>query len=189
MTGVQTCALPISDETAEAIDREGWFHTGDIGEFDEAGRLRITDRIKNLIVLDNGKKVSPTLMETQLASSPYISQAVIIGDGHAYTGALVAPDFDRLAAWAHQAGLEPTDAASTAERPDVIALIEGEMRRLLRGFAAYERPRHVALLPRDLTEEQDEVVGPLRKPKRRVIVANWPAQVERLFPAAGRGAT
>jgi long-chain acyl-CoA synthetase len=172
------------EETAEAIDPEGWFHTGDIGEFDDAGRLMITDRIKNLIVLDNGKKVSPTPMEIALAGSPYIRGAVIVGDGQASTGALVVPDFDRLAAWARDAGLAHSDTATTAEHPEVIALIEGEMRRLLRGFAAYERPRHVALLSRELSEERDEVVGPLRKPKRRVIVANWPAQVERLFPTA-----
>ncbi|MGH2446372.1 MAG: AMP-dependent synthetase/ligase [Candidatus Limnocylindria bacterium] len=181
--------LNAPEETAEAIDPEGWFHTGDIGEFDEAGRLRITDRIKNLIVLNNGTKVSPTPMETRLAASPYIAQAVIIGDGQGSTGALVVPDFDRLAAWAREAGLAPIDPATAVETPEVVALIEGEVRGLLQDFAAYERPRHVALLPRDLSEEHDEVVGPLRKPKRRAIADNWPAQVERLFPAATRGAT
>ncbi len=169
--------------TADAIDADGWFHTGDIGEFDEAGRLRITDRLKNLIVLDNGKKVSPTPMETKLASSPYIAQAVIIGDGHSATGALVVPDFERLASWARETGLPRTDAPRTIEHTEVIALMDAEVRRLLHDFAAYERPRRVAILPRELSEERDEVVGPLRKPKRRVIIANWPAQVERLFPA------
>lgn len=169
--------------TAEAIDADGWFHTGDIGEFDDAGRLRITDRLKNLIVLDNGKKVSPTPMEITLASSPYIAQAVIVGDGHSATGALVVPDFERLAGWAREAGLSQTDVARAAEHPAVIDLVEAEMRRLLHDFAAYERPRRVAILPRELSEERDEVVGPLRKPRRRVIVANWPAQVERLFGA------
>jgi long-chain acyl-CoA synthetase len=181
--------LNAPEETAEAIDPEGWFHTGDIGEFDEAGRLRITDRIKNLIVLNNGKKVSPMPMETKLASSPYITQAVIIGDGQGSTGALVVPDFDRIRAWQRGAAMVATDAATTVDRPEVVALIEGEVRGLLREFAVYERPRHVALLPRDLSEERDEVVGPLRKPKRRVIVGNWPAQVERLFPATAQDAT
>jgi len=174
--------LNAPEATAEAIDADGWFHTGDIGEFDEVGRLRITDRIKNLIVLDNGKKVSPTPMELALATSPYITQAVIVGDKRSSTGALIVPDLDRLAAWARQAELEPVDGATVAENPRVVALIEAEARRLLHEFAAYERPRHLALLPRELSEERDEVVGPLRKPKRRVIAANWPAQVERLFP-------
>jgi long-chain acyl-CoA synthetase len=181
--------LNAAEETAEALDAEGWFHTGDIGEFDDGGRLMITDRIKNLIVLNNGKKVSPTPMETALGGSPYIRSAVIVGDGQALTGALVVPDFDAVATWAGTAGLDVADPATTADRPEVVALIEGEMRRLLREFAAYERPRHVALLPRELSEERDEVVGPLRKPKRRVIVANWPTHVARLFPTAAPTAT
>jgi long-chain acyl-CoA synthetase len=181
--------LNAPEDTADAIDAEGWFHTGDIGEFDEGGRLRITDRIKNLTVLDNGKKVSPTPMEIALASSPYIAQAVIIGDRQSSTGALVVPDFEVLRTWARQTGVEVTDAAATVERPEVIALIEGEMHRLLGRFAAYERPRRVALLSRDLSEEMDEVVGPLRKPKRRTIVANWPAQVTRLFPTSAARVT
>jgi long-chain acyl-CoA synthetase len=180
--------LNAPQETADAIGSEGWFHTGDIGEFDEAGRLRITDRIKNLIVLNNGKKVSPTPMETRLASSSYISQAVIIGDGQGSTGALVVPDFDRIRSWQREAGMVAANAATTIDRPEVIALIEREVRGLLRDFAAYERPRHVALLPRELSEERDEIVGPLRKPKRRVIVAFWPAQVVRLFPTASHEA-
>jgi hypothetical protein len=99
------------------------------------------------------------------------------------------PDFDRLNAWEREAGFEASDAATTAERPGLVALIVGEVRGLLHGLAAYERPRHVALLPRELGEERDEVVGPLRKPKRRVIVANWPDQVARFFPAATHEAT
>jgi long-chain acyl-CoA synthetase len=128
-------------------------------------------------------------MEIAFANSPYISQAVIVGDERSSTGALIVPDFDELAAWARDAGIEPTEPATAVETPEVIALIEAEMRRLLREFAAYERPRHVTLLPRELSEERDEVVGPLRKPKRRVIVANWPAQVERLFPTSAATAT
>ena len=164
--------------TAAAIDADGWFHTGDIGQFDEAGRLSITDRIKNLIVLDNGKKVSPTPMEIALVASSYIAEAVIIGDGHAATGALVVPDFDRVRSSASAASKSPEALSRDA---DVISLVEREARRLLRSFAAYERPRHVALLPRELSEEHGEVVGPLRKPKRGVIAANWPEQVDRLF--------
>jgi long-chain acyl-CoA synthetase len=173
--------LNAADETAQAIDADGWFHTGDIGEFDEAGRLSITDRIKNLIVLDNGKKVSPTPMELALVSSPYIAEAVLIGDGQASTGALVVPDYARVRAWGREGGLDLADAEAAAIHPEVQTLIEDESRRLLRDFAAYERPRKVALLPRELSEDEGEVTGALRKPKRRVIVANWPDHVARLF--------
>lgn len=181
MTGYLNAPL----DTAEAIDAEGWFHTGDIGSFDEAGRLSITDRIKNLIVLDNGKKVSPTPMEIALATSPYVAQAVIVGDGHAATGALVVPSFERIRSELN--GGAPSAPEAMSRDPEVIARIEREMRRLLKDFAAYERPRHVALLPRELSEEHDEVVGPLRKPKRSVIARNWPEAMERLFAARGTG--
>jgi long-chain acyl-CoA synthetase len=178
--------LDAAEDTAKAIDPDGWFHTGDIGEFDEAGRLTITDRIKNLIVLDNGKKVSPTPMEIALVASPYIAEAVVIGDGQSSTGALLVPDFHRVLAWARESGLDLTDADAAADATEVHALIEGEARRLLREFAAYERPRKVALLPRELSEEHGEVAGALRKPKRRVIVANWPDHVARVYSSPGR---
>jgi long-chain acyl-CoA synthetase len=176
--------LSAAEDTTEAIDADGWFHTGDIGEFDEAGRLTITDRIKNLIVLDNGKKVSPTPMEIALVASPYIAEAVVIGDGQSSTGALLVPDYPHVLAWAREAGLDLTDAGAAADATEVLSLIEGEARRLLREFAAYERPRKVALLPRELSEEHGEVVGALRKPKRRVIVANWPEHVARVYVGA-----
>ena len=93
------------DETAKAIDADGWFHTGDIGELDEIGRIKITDRLKNIIILGNGKNVSPAPMEAALSTSRYVAQAVILGDRQAYTGALIAPDFDELGAWAAANGL------------------------------------------------------------------------------------
>jgi long-chain acyl-CoA synthetase len=168
------------DETAEAIDADGWLHTGDVGELDQDGRLMITDRIKNLIVLANGKKVMPAPMENALAASPYIAQSVILGDGHEQTGVLVVPDFEHLKAWAREHGVASGDMAHLAADRQVSALMEGEVRRLLDDVAAYERPRRVAVLPRELTEEADELT-PVRKPKRRVIVANFPEHVARLF--------
>jgi long-chain acyl-CoA synthetase len=174
--------LNMPEETAEALDTDGWFHTGDIGVFDELGRLTITDRIKNLIVLSNGKKVSPGPMESILAASPYIAQAVVIGDRHEQTGVLVAPSLPELRAWMQQRDLHASDA-QVATLPEVVELLESEVRTLLREFAAYERPRRVVILPRELDEEHGELAGPLRKPKRSVVMANWPAEVERLFSA------
>src|SRR5207244_12048605 len=92
-------------ETARAIDPDGWFHTGDIGELDEIGRIKITDRLKNIIVLANGKNVSPAPMEAALSTSRYVTTAIILGDRQPYTGVLIAPDFDELKAWAHGNGL------------------------------------------------------------------------------------
>jgi long-chain acyl-CoA synthetase len=172
-------------ETAKAIDPDGWFHTGDIGHFDEADRLVITDRIKNIIVLSNGKKVSPGPMQTTLTTSAYITQAVILGDGQEWTGALIAPSFERVRAWAAGEGIDAEGEEALAARPEVRKLLESEVRRLLSGAAPWERPRRIALLPRELSVERGELT-PMGKPKRAVIEANWPDAVASLSSSSAR---
>ena len=168
------------DETAKAIDAEGWFHTGDIGELDEIGRIRITDRLKNIIVLGNGKNVSPAPMEAALSTSRYVAQAVILGDRQAYTGALIAPDFDELGAWAAANGLAEMPPEQLVEEKLVQKLFDAEVKRTLESFAIYERPRRVALLPRVLSEEAGELT-PSLKTKNRVVLANWADKIAYLF--------
>jgi long-chain acyl-CoA synthetase len=175
--------LHLPEETARVIDSEGWFHTGDIGEFDPEGLLLITDRIKNLIVLGNGKKVTPAPMERALEVSPYIIQAVIVGEGRERTGVLVTPDAAEVRAWASTRGVDlpAGDLAALAASPEVAELVEGEVRRLLAGFPAWERPRRVALLPRLLSEKDGELTS-LGKPKRGAVLDHWPNEIARLFP-------
>ena len=168
------------DETAAAIDVEGWFHTGDIGELDAIGRIRITDRLKNIIVLGNGKNVSPAPMEAALSTSKYVAQAVILGDRQAYTGALIAPDFEQLATWAAANGLAEMPPEQLVAEKAVDRLFDAEVKRTLQGFAIYERPRRIALLPRVLTEEAGELT-PSMKTKNRVVLANWADKVAYLF--------
>lgn len=171
-------------ETARAIDPEGWFHTGDIGELDEIGRIRITDRLKNIIVLANGKNVSPGPMEAALSMSKFIAQAVILGDRHPYTGALIAPDFDELGAWAAAQGVAEMPPEQLVEQPAVEKLFDAEVRRSLDGFAVYERPRRIALLPRLLSEEEGELT-PSMKVKNRVVVEKWADKIAYLFDEKG----
>jgi len=168
------------EETAKAIDPDGWFHTGDIGELDEIGRIRITDRLKNIIVLGNGKNVSPAPMEAALSTSRFVAQAVILGDRQAYTGALIAPDFDELGPWAAANGMAEMPPEQLIEQPAVDKLFDSEVKRTLDGFAIYERPRRVALLPRLLSEEAGELT-PSLKTKNRVVLANWAEKVAYLF--------
>ena len=168
------------DETAKAIDPDGWFHTGDIGELDDIGRIRITDRLKNIIVLGNGKNVSPAPMEAALSTSRYVAQAVILGDRQAYTGALIAPDFDELGAWAAQQGIGEMPPEQLINERAVDRLFDAEARRTLEGFAVYERPRRIALLPRLLSEEAGELT-PSLKTKNRAVVANWADKIAYLF--------
>ncbi len=167
-------------ETARAIDPDGWFHTGDIGELDEIGRIHITDRLKNIIVLANGKNVSPAPMEAALSTSKYIAQAVILGDRQPYTGALIAPDFEELGTWAAANGLAEMPPDQLVDERAVQKLIDGEVKAKLDGFAIFERPRRVALLPRLLTEEAGELT-PSMKVKLRVVKEAWAAKVDELF--------
>ncbi len=172
------------EETAKAIDPDGWFHTGDIGEMDAIGRIKITDRLKNIIVLANGKNVSPGPMEAALSASKYIAQAVILGDRQPYTGALIAPNFDELGPWAEANGLGGMAHEQLVEDRTVRHLIEADVRALLEDFAVFERPRRVALLPRALSEENGELT-PTLKTKLRVVQENWPTQIARLFEDEG----
>ena len=174
-------------ETARAIDPDGWFHTGDIGELDDIGRITITDRLKNIIVLANGKNVSPAPMEAALSSSRYIAQAVILGDRQAYTGALIAPDFDELGAWAAQNGLAEMPPEQLIEQRPVEKLYDAEVKRTLGGFAVFERPRRIALLPRLLSEEEGELT-PSLKTKNRVVLENWADKIAYLFDEKAPGA-
>ncbi len=168
------------DETRKAIDADGWFHTGDIGELDEIGRIKITDRLKNIIVLGNGKNVSPAPIEAALSTSRYVAQAVVLGDRQAYTGALIAPDFDELGAWAAVNGLAEMPPEKLVEEKAVQKLFDSEVKRTLEGFAVFERPRRVALLPRLLSEEAGELT-PSLKTKNRVVLTNWADRIAYLF--------
>src|SRR5204863_3671023 len=171
-------------ETARAIDAEGWFHSGDIGELDQIGRIRITDRLKNIIVLANGKNVSPAPMEAALSTSKYVAQAIILGDRQPYTGVLIAPDFDELRGWARANSLIDAAPEALIEGKAVHKLIDHEVRTKLEDFAIFERPRRVALLPRLLTEEEGELT-PSMKVKLRVVKDRWVGRGAWVFEAAG----
>jgi long-chain acyl-CoA synthetase len=171
-------------ETARVLDAEGWFHTGDIGELDEQGRIRITDRLKNIIVLANGKNVAPAPMEIAVLTSKYVSQVLILGDNQPYTGALVVPDFDELGTWAAGHGMAELPPEQLVREKEVVKLVEGEVKRLLADFAVFERPRRIAVLPRMFTEEAGELT-PSLKIKKRVVEKAWAGEIDYLFNQGG----
>ncbi|HHL38896.1 MAG TPA: long-chain fatty acid--CoA ligase [Deltaproteobacteria bacterium] len=169
------------EETARAVDAQGWFHTGDVGEIDERGFLRITDRKKDLIVLSNGKKVAPQPIENRLRESRYISQALLLGDGASTVAALVAPDFDAVRRWLHDRGGEvPREDPALAASGEVRALMRSEIDRACRGLAEYEKVRRFALLERDLSVESGEMT-PTLKLRRRVVMERYRHLVDSLF--------
>ena len=170
------------EETAQVIDADGWFHTGDIGELDAIGRVIITDRLKNIIVLANGKNVAPAPMEIALAHQPYIAQAVIIGDRQPYTGVLIAPDFDELGSWAAANGLAEVPPEQLVDAMTAVEKLfhDGDASNAGRASRSTSGPRRIALLPRLLTEEDGEMT-PSLKIKLRVVKENWADQVAYLF--------
>jgi long-chain acyl-CoA synthetase len=171
-------------DTARVLDAEGWLRTGDIGEFDDAHRLRITGRVKNLLVLATGKNVAPAPIERALARSSYILLAVILGDDRDMTAALLVPDMAAIRVWSGvtraESDSDPDASARLLARPDVTALLRQEVDRATAEFATYERPRRFAVLPRPLNSAAGEVDAE-GSPIRSVVMVNFAPQVAELF--------
>lgn len=168
------------EETAESWDAEGWFHTGDIGEFDADGFLRITDRKKDLIKTSGGKYVAPQKIENLLKLQPHISQAVVIGDQQKYCVALLTLDADAILAWAREAGVPTTDPAALAADPRVRALVEQEVAAVNRELASFESIKRFAILTTELTVEGGELT-PSLKVKRKVVAQRYEREIAALY--------
>ncbi len=164
------------EANAESFTEDGFFRTGDIGEFDEAGYLRITDRAKNLIVLSTGKNVAPQPIETALVAAPHISQSIVLGDGRKYVAALIVPDYEAVR---RSLDTEAPDS-QLAKDERVRALIEDDIEAATRGFAGYERLKRFALLPRELSQEEGELT-PTLKVKLGVVREHYSEVVEKLY--------
>jgi long-chain acyl-CoA synthetase len=156
------------EETAQALTKDGWFHTGDIGEIDADGFLRITDRKKDLIVTAGGKKVAPQPIENRLKTNPYVEQVVVIGDKRKFPAMLVVPAMGPLQTWARSKGVSFTDASDLLATPQVQTLFEQELLGSLDGLASYERPKKLALLEEEFTIENGTLT-PSQKVKRKVV--------------------
>jgi long-chain acyl-CoA synthetase len=170
--------------TAEVIDQEGWFHTGDIGHVDAEGFLFITDRKKELIVTAGGKNIAPAPIENALKASRFIGQAVVIGDRRKFISALIVPDFETLRPWAKAKGVAFTSDDELVAAPEVRKLIADEIAPVNAELAQYERIKAWEILPRELTLETGELT-PTQKVKRRVVNKNFAAQIDRLYEGRG----
>ncbi|MBV9468349.1 MAG: AMP-binding protein, partial [Abitibacteriaceae bacterium] len=159
------------EATAEAIDSEGWFHTGDIGEFKD-GYLKITDRKKDLLVLANGKKVAPAPIEMKLALSPYIAQVVLLGDKQKAVSALIVPKMEAVRSYAKQENIEAGDDAELLKTPQITKLLRKEVDSLTDDLADFERIRKINLIPDAFTVENGELT-PTLKVKRRVVAEKY----------------
>ena len=167
-------------DTAEAIDADGWFHTGDIGEIDEEGFLAITDRKKNILVLSNGKNVAPQPIENQLKQSPYISEIMLLGDQRSTVSALIVPSFDEIKEYAKEQQLETGDMAALLQTQEIQRLIRGEINQYSSDLADFERVRRFTLMAEEFSEKSGEMT-PTLKLKRSVVMENHKAAIEQMY--------
>lgn len=166
-------------ETSEAL-AGGWFHTGDVGAFDEDGYLYITDRKKDLIVTAGGKNVSPQNLENALKMSRYIEQAAVVGDRRPFVSALIVPSFSELESWAEKHGIEATDRESLVADQRVRKLYGEEIEETLRGFDRHESVGKFTLLPREMTEA-DGLLTPTLKIRREMVGERFGGEIESMY--------
>jgi long-chain acyl-CoA synthetase len=170
----------LPEATAEAIDAEGWFHSGDVGEIDEGGFLRVTDRIKDIIVTAGGKNVAPQPIENRLKGDEFIEQAVMLGDREPYCVLLVVPSFPNLEAWARRSGIDAADAKALLASRRVHEHMEARVMACLEDLAGYERPKKIGLIADPFTVENGTLT-PTQKVKRRVVEARYRTLIEAFY--------
>ena len=156
------------DATAEVIDSDGWFHTGDIGEIGRDGYLKITDRKKDIIVLANGKNVAPQPIENKLKSAELVAEIVLLGDRSGTISALVVPNFEKLSKWAKKENIAFTEPKDLIESAMAKKEIKAEIESLSKDLADFEKIRKIALLDHPLSIENGELT-PTLKVRRKIV--------------------
>ncbi|MBQ7568961.1 long-chain fatty acid--CoA ligase [bacterium] len=170
----------LPDATREVVDEDGWFHTGDIGEFDEDGFLTITDRKKEILVLSNGKNVAPQPIELALCGNLFIAQAVLVGNNRGYVAAIIVPNFEKLEGWAKDQKLSFADRDALVKLPEVVSMYKDIVRQVCEPLSNYENVRRIHLLNRELSQASGEIT-PTLKVKRRIIDSHLKDEIEAMF--------
>ena len=174
------------EATAEVIDEEGWFSTGDIGEIDEDGFLRITDRKKDIIVTAGGKNIAPQPIENRLKLDPYIAEAVMVGDRRPFPSVLVVPDLEQLGEWARASEIDAGDPAALLGDARCQEFLGGRVREALGALASFETPKKIAFLRAEFTIE-DGTLTPTQKVRRRNVEERYHELIESLYDEANTG--
>lgn len=168
------------DATAEAIDADGWFHTGDIGEFFEGRYLKITDRKKEIFKTSGGKYVAPQVIENKLKEAVLIEQAIVVGEGQKFPSALIVPEFNALKEWCSRNEISYTNPEQIIKNQKVKDKLDEVVKDLMKNIAQYEQVKKVELLPKLFTIESGELT-PTLKLKRKIIHNNYKNLIEGMY--------
>jgi long-chain acyl-CoA synthetase len=168
------------EKTAETIDADGWLHTGDVGVVDDDGFFRITDRMKDIIITAGGKNITPSELENELKFSPYITDAVVIGDKKAYLTVIIMIDQENVEKYAQDNDVPFSNYASLTKAPQVQELIQAEIDRVNAKFARVEQIKKFFLLDTQLSAE-DEELTPTMKLKRKLVQTKYAPQIEAMY--------
>ncbi|HVF76008.1 MAG TPA: AMP-dependent synthetase/ligase [Acidimicrobiales bacterium] len=168
------------EKTAEALDDDGWLHTGDIGQFDDDGYLKIVDRKKELIITAGGKNISPANIEAALKAHPLIGQAAVIGDNRPFISALVVLDPEVAPSWAKERGIEADTMAALAVHPEVVAEVQRGVDDANARFSQVERVKKFTVLSEEWQPDSEELT-PTMKLKRRGVNQKYAAEIEALY--------
>ena len=168
------------DKTAETFTEDGWLMTGDVGEWVDGTHVRIIDRIKHIIITSGGKNISPSEIENSLKTSPYVNEAMVVGEGRKYLTALIGIEMDTVGDWALRRGLPYTTYRDLSEKPEVIELMEQVVAQTNEKFARVENIRKFALLPKELDHEDGELTA-TQKLKRSAMMDAFGDLVESMY--------
>jgi long-chain acyl-CoA synthetase len=168
------------EDTAATFTADGWLRTGDVGEIDDDGYVRVTDRIKELIVTSSGKNIAPAAIEMLVGRDHYIEQIAVVGDGQKFLGALVIPSFEALESWAGEQRIRFADRAELLAHHRVVEFIRDRIHRQTSTLAGFERIKRFHLLDRGFSLTRGEIT-PTLKLKRKVIAEHYRDIIERLF--------
>jgi long-chain acyl-CoA synthetase len=168
------------EKTAETIDKDGWLHTGDVGSMDADGFFKITDRMKDIIITAGGKNITPSELENELKFSPYITDAVVVGDKRAYLTVIVMIDQENVEKFAQDSDVPFSNYLSLTKSREVQDLIQAELDRVNKKFARVEQIKKFYLLETQLSAE-DEELTPTMKLKRKLVEKKYMPQIEAMY--------
>jgi long-chain acyl-CoA synthetase len=168
------------DKTSEVLTKDGWLHTGDVGSVDDEGHFRITDRMKDIIITAGGKNITPSELENELKFSPYVTDAVVIGDKRPYLTVIIMIDQENVEKFAQDSDVPFSNYASLTKAPQVQALIQNEIDRMNKKFARVEQIKKFYLLDIQLSAEDEELTATM-KLKRRLVQQKYAPQIDAMY--------